>query len=817
MVSALAVQELLAAGSGSLVLQGPPGSGKTSLLESAVSPGLTVVRFAAYPDETTVPGSMVDRPDLLRYLTALDGPVLCLADDLQWADEESLNALTFAARRLQGRSVMMILATSARTAPAGIPVHRLEPLSRQESFALLDSLGTPADRQAELVEMAQGNPQALVDRSLLFDAYVRRLDLLPQSTRWLLLVAAAEEEMDTATLLHAASLSGVDVLALSPAEEAGLVHAGERLCFEWPMLRDVIYREAPLAHRRAAHLLLAQVPGISRLRRAVHRAAAAVGPDARLAAELEQAAGEAEGYDGASTALERAAQLTASPAGAAKRLVTAAQYAWLAGSPHRARSLLETASPVSGVDEGRRDVLAGEIELRSGAASSTLDRLLAAADRFGDSSLSLAALIRASEAVCFSGDHERFAEITARLKPPGDSPASALIFAYLTGLGATFTGRFREGTIALRRVLQLAGQLTDPASLTCASASALLLGDDHTAHRFAVKAIVAARSAGDLAALPIALEMQAVAEYWLGRYDIAATTSQEGLSLAHACGQDNYASDHQAMLAVLAAIRGERDTCLELLHTLSVPAGAGQISRPAALSRWARAVLDVVAGRPADAVTRLTSIADPLTGQGHVVVQMMATPWLVEAAVRSGDRDAALAAHAAFARWAGSTGDALRQALSARCRALLAPRASTEAEDHFREALHLHLSGEADFERARTELLFGQELRRSRRSREAREFLNRAVETFHHLGAAAWVEQAQAELRAAGALTESIAIPESLTAQQQHIARLVAEGATNREVAAQLFLSPRTVDHHLRNIFTRLGIRSRVELTKMLR
>jgi DNA-binding NarL/FixJ family response regulator len=859
MVSALSVQiprligrsresqqiaRLLAQGTGSLVLQGDPGLGKTALLDYAtgLAAGRLVTRYCGYPDEATLPYATLGFTSLLGRLQSGE---VCLVDDLHWADDQSRCAIIYAARRVASRGAIMLLSTSGPN-PAGLTCLRLNSLTGPESLDLLASTGVPAGERDEIANRAHGNPQALLDLasqpygsrhtlapgSRLRETYLACLDRLPESTRWLLVLAAAEEVMDTATLLQSASLSGLDILALVPAEKAALIRSSHgSITFSLPLLKELVYDEAPLAQRRAAHLLLAKVAKArgNRLGQAVHRACAAAGPDSSLALELEEAA-EAGGYERASAALEQAAQLTSEPAGAARRLVSAAQYAWLSGSPHRARTLLSSAHPVSGTDQGRRDVLAEEIELRSGAASSTLEPLLATADRFGRSNrgLAITALLRASEAVCFSGEYERFPEIAHRAgalaaQSPGgrEDRQWELILAYLTGLGATFVGRHLEAATALAMVSHGGGETADPAALTCASAAALLLADDHRAHQHAVKAGSVARAQGDAAALPLALEMQACAEYWLGRYDCAEATSREGLALAHSTGQENYAGDHLAMLAVLTAIRGERRDCLDLLRSLAVSPGAGPISRPAALSRWARAVLDLIAGRPDDALARLASIANPVTGTGHVVVQSMATPWLVEAAVRSGDPGSARAAHAAFGRWAGATGDPVRQALAARCSALLAPRGSDGAEEHFRQALRLHLRGEADFERARTELLFGQELRRCRRSREAREHLHLARETFQQLALPAWVAQADAELRAAGeagrdAADECANAAEMLTAQQFQIARLVAAGATNREVAAQLFLSPRTVDHHMRNIFTRLGIRSRIELTRVV-
>ncbi len=862
---------------GALVIHGELGMGKTALLDFAAAGagGYTVVRCRGYTEESGLPlaavydlvkplrpdAALLDTPDrfalslaLLDLLTAAgrERPVLCLIDDAHLIEPSTLEVLLFATRRLTGTRVAALVTTGADLPLSGVPRLRLAPLQRQACLALAGDLGVTEPMQARLADACEGNPQALIDlasavsqardahegpgrlslpaTSVLRRAYQAELDRLPADTRWLLLLAAADEELSQADLVQAAQLSSIEISALAPAERSGLIRLGDgSVRFALTLLRPLIYESSTLAQRQAAHLLLARAcdPHRQRLQRAVHLAAAACGPDPKLADELENAATHG-GYSRASAALERAAQLTTEPAGAANRLVSAARYAWLSGSADRARSLLTSAAPVADPEAGNRsELLAGEIELRSGAAASTLDAMLGTFDRLAhaDRRLAVNALTRAAEAVCFSGDTARFADITRRavvLGREGDTPRVELALDYIAGMAATFQGHHVRAGKALRRVTDLATQIDDAAAHTSASAASLLLAEDHAAHRHASRAIEVARAAGEVAALPIALEMLACAEYWLGRYDASATTSWDGLAAAQASGQDNYASDHLAWLAVLAAIRGDREDCLNRTYQVAVAPGAGQINRPKALCRWALAVLDVIAGRPADAVTRLASIADMTTGNGQMVIQVMATPWLAEAAAKSGEHTAAKAALYGFDLWASTTGDPARRALSARCHALLAPRSSEQAEEHFREALRLHLQGESDFERARTELLFGQELRRSRRAREAREHLHRALEAFCQMALPAWIDRCRAELRAAGESTDTKpARPpenpsENLTPQQLQIARLVAEGATNREVAASLFLSPRTVDHHMRNIFTKLGIRSRIELTKVM-
>lgn len=812
-------------------------------------------------------------------------PVLCCVDDADALDRSSLDAIAFTARRVGAHRVTLLLTATGELPLNGVPRVALRPLDPTSGRTMLADLlhesgragdgrppWTPAgldprastapadaglsrqavvgdDVLAALAALGGGNPRALTDLaaslsdsqlageaplptrlpadSALLRTYRARLDRLAPDTRWLLLLAAADEETDAAGLMRAAHSSGVDIAALTPAERGGLVRVSRGgIVFPQPIARALAYEEAPLAQRRAAHLHLAQIldADTERLRRAVHLAAAAHGPDAELAEELEEAAAGG-GYSRASAALEHAAQLTSEPGGAAHRLVTAARYAWQSGSAGRARSLLRRARPAARdrVVSAESEVLSGEIELRAGATANAAESLLTIVDRLAGTERELAvlALMRAGEAVCFSGDYPRYAEVASRaaaLRRPDDPAELEVVFEHIAGFAYTFGGRHHRAIRPLRRVVELGEALDTAAPLTCASAAALLLADDVGAHRLAARAVEVARDSGDVSALPLALEMTAYAEYWLGRYDAAAATSLHGLRAARACGQGNYAGDHQAMLAVLSAIRGDREQALRHLREIEVAPGTGQVNRPKALSQWALAVLDLIAGRPADTVARIAAIACPVTGRGHIVVQAMATPWLVEAAVRADDREQAVAALAGFDLWASSTGDPVRRALSARCHALLAPRGSAEAEEHFQQALALHLAGEADFEQARTELLYGQELRRARRPRDAREHLHRALETFLQLDAPAWADQARAELRAAGEAVDAPAVraADVLTAQQLQIARLVCDGATNREVAAQLFLSPRTVDHHMRNIFARLNIRSRIELAKAL-
>nr|WP_309222997.1 LuxR family transcriptional regulator [Micromonospora sp. CP22] len=795
---------------------------------------------------------------------AHDGPLLCTMDDLDAGDAPTARLLTFVARRLSHLPVVLLLTAGSDSGADAIPSRRLLPLDASDGQALLTECRPgpppPAPVLATLSALAAGNPQALVDLadSLTPDqwhgaeplptappadgglgrAYRVLLSRLSAETRRALLLAALAAPTPTAqgyavdpvTLGRALRAGGDSLAALAPAEAAGLIRLTARggAVFPRPLARTMVEAIASPAARRDAHLLLAAtLDGTgARLRRALHLAAATDGPAPALAAELEEAVGDDADRSAAATVLTRAAELSDDPGLAARRQVAAARYAWQAGEPDRAQALLHR---VAGLPDtavgGLADMLRGEMRLRCGSASAALPTLLAAATALAevDRESALVALVRAGEAVCFSGDQYRYAEVARRmaaLRRAGDPPWVDLLTSLVAGVAATLRGEHADGGPLLRRAVVLGGRLPDaaltPTALTGAAVAGLLVAVDAAAYRLADRAIDLATDRGEVSLLPRALELRAMSEYWLGRHDAATRSCREGLRVARAAGQHTSAGVHLGLLAVLAAVRADREASLAYVAELGDAAVPG--SRSHALAQWALALLDLVDARYADAADRLAALARSGTGRGQVLVQVMATPHLVEAAAYDGRPARARTALAVFDHWAGSTASPLRRALSARCHALLAPRGSAEAEQQFRRALSLHPSDAATFERARTELLFGRELRRARRPREARGHLHRAWQDFTLLGAQSWARQATVELRAAG---ESVGAPDPhavrlLTGQQLRIARLVASGATNREVATQMFLSTRTVDHHLRNIYHRLGIRSRTELVRAL-
>ncbi|HEX4811327.1 MAG TPA: LuxR C-terminal-related transcriptional regulator [Nonomuraea sp.] len=832
---------------------------------------LTALESGAGAEGLALPAAVLG----LLSAVAADQPVLVCVDDVDRLDAASRDVLAFAARRVAAEPIALLFA--ARDGELdGVPVRVLGGLDAAAVRELAHDLSPghvhgrlPDDLLAALDQIARGNPLALTElitsltpdqltgaapppatlprTGRLWREYAARLAPLPEPARRLLLLIAADPALDTATLIRAAH-PACALAALEPAERAGILHStGDRYEFRDPAMRAVVYHDASLSARRHAHRHLAALlddrdgttggarggAADGRLRRAWHRAWALDGPAERLAGELAAAAVETRplgGHPEPYLALERAAELTGHAGLRAERLAAAARHAWISGRPQVARSLLARLRSLTAPDElrGHVQLLHGSLELLGGETGSAREELLSAAGRLLDGHqrmLGVRALVRAADASYRAGDNRAFIAIArqaAALRRPDESAPTELMFEYLAGMAATFSGLHQEAAGPLRRVVELAGSVRDPAVLVWACIASMLLGEDETAHRLSARAVEAARARGAVSAMPQLLEYMIYPEFWTGRYASVAETATEGLRLAQETGQLNTAAQHLAWLAIIAAVEGDQETCRVRADAAIDLADAHGLGVAGAIGNWALAYLDLAAGRPADAANRLRAERR----HNHVVIRVMATPHLIEAASRTGDHERARSALRVLERWVGSTRSPDLRALVARCRALLAPQGESEAL--FREALDLHGQGLCEFETARTRLLYGSALRRDRRPGAARNHLHAALETFERYGARLWAEQARTELRASGdsvrpapdaTTTQPLAARQDparqLTAQQVQIARMVADGATNKEIAEQLFLSRRTVEHHLRNIFSRLGIRSRVELARL--
>ncbi|WP_369239953.1 LuxR C-terminal-related transcriptional regulator [Streptomyces sp. R21] len=641
---------------------------------------------------------------------------------------------------------------------------------------------------------------------------------LPEDTRRLLLLAAADQHpIATRAFLRAVTAGRLDTRPLDDAEAAGLAHAtAGGIVFRDPWTRIAAYETASAEDRREAHHLLARVlcgEGESP-RRSWHRGAAALGPSRRLAAELRAAADAARGAGEPALACalaERAATLSPEPRDRARLFARAAADAWHSGDGDRARRL------VAHTDD---DALGGLLALRAGNATEAFDALLTATVRLaGDEArkdrpdAAVHLLARATEAAIYTGDLRRCREAAAVADRLGIAVPGTL-----GALAAAFEGRYDDARDALQATAGRCGPGGDPTLLIHSGIAALMLGDHTGAATATVRAAAAARSRGDAVTVPQAMEFRAYADFWTGRPRAAEAGALEALRQAHATGQDNGACHLQAALALFAAVAGDEDVCRERAEAARSYALARGLGLPAALSLFALAFLDLSTGRFAASGARLRALAGFGPGHGHRAIRHLATPLYVEAAVHTGDTRVAVAAHADYDHWARTVRSPDDLALSARCRALLAT--GEDAVEHYRTALDLHAVGTREFERARTELLFGAALRRLRRRTEARDRLHSALEAFEHFGSPHCAARARGELRALGEPAAQANgaddLAARLTAQQLMIARMAAEGATNREIASRLLLSPRTIDHHLRGVFARLDIRSRIELVRLL-
>ncbi|MFD7592930.1 AAA family ATPase [Kitasatospora sp. NPDC059812] len=790
---------------------------------------------------------------------ATEQPLLCVVDDAQWLDDASLDALLLAARRLQAEGVALLLA--ARTGGAapelpttGFPELRLTGLPEPDAARLLDHRAGPdlpaAVRERLLVEAA-GNPLALAElpiatgaqanipgspapapgglplTSRLLIAFHGQVTGLPPATQTLLLVAAAEETGELDVVLPAAAVLGVPAEHLGPAEESGLasVTPDRRIAFRHPLLRTAILQRAPHHQRLTIHHAIAGVlPDGDR--RTWHQAHAATAPDAALADALERTAVRAEArgaHGGAAAAYERAARLTPDRDAATRRLVLAAEAATEEGKLAQAETLADEAG--ARTDNPLAHALLDQVRATAhfwrGSYPTAYRLLLDAAGTAIEAPHAARMLFQAFHTAWYAGEEPVIAVLDrlAALPLADDNPLTPLArhlpAAVLPALGrpAPQLPAARDTAAAARK----AGAET-PVDLVQLCGATLILGRDDETAELGGELVAEARAKGTIGVMPTLQFFLAEAELFHGRHRDAEVTATEALALARDTGQHQWTSQLTALLAYLAALDGDTDRCTRLtaesLATTGPQTAAPAAGRPWA--HWALALLDLGHGRAGDAADRLHTLT---TGpHRHHVSATRAVPDLVEAAVRFGTPERSAEPYERFARWSAAADRPWTEALRLRCQALLGP--DELAEPAYRAALDLHEGTHRPFEQARTALLYGEWLRRSRRRTDARPHLRAALETFERLAAHPWAARARTELTATGtpAPTSSpTGTPDSpLTPQELQITRLAAQGLTNREIAAQLFLSPRTIAHHLYKAYPKLHITSRTDLPTTL-
>jgi len=781
-------------------------------------------------------------------LLAEIAPVLCLVDDAHWFDRPSTDALLFAARRLHRDGIVMLFTSrdhpGAFHAPgiAEMPLTGLDAVAAAELLADRD-MTLPDEQRDRLIAWTRGNPLALielagsaVDRptrgttaitpvpltSRVSEAFGYQIRALPAATRSALLIAAADDSGNL-SLLHRA---GLDVADLQPAEERGLVSiATGALEFRHPLIRAAAYHGATHGQRVAAHRALAAgctgLAGTDADRRAWHIAVATESPDEQVATELERAADRAVARNGlaaAVTAYERAAALSQDTAAAARRLVLAAESALNGGDHQTARALAERAAAVTSDSALTSRLLRvrAHADANDGAMLSAYELNLSGAAALAATAPEHAVwmLMEAHQEIRQAPyDRARIAETVDRLNQPalprdaGQMPLAWLIRWNAAMVLGSDTGQYPpldeviDGIQADLHRVDFWGRIT-------AAAGACLAGRDDAMAGIADAVVADARGGGAIGMLPGALCQVSWAETMLGRYRDARINAAEGRQLALDLIQPFWADWMSGTLAYLAAIEGDEQACREYASEVRPR------EESAAAFPWAEAaliLLDLGCGRITPALARLEeATAGP--ARHHPNIARLA-PDQVEAAVRLGRPGPAAEAAARFGRWAPLVGQPWAAALLARSRALTS--ADSDAEEHYLRALALHERDTRPFDQGRTQLLYGEWLRRAKRKREARIQLRAALRTFESLGAKPWAARAGAELAASGAPVPEATAPDNmaaLTAQELQIARLAARGLQNRDIAAQLFLSPRTVAYHLYKIYPKLGISSRAEL-----
>ncbi len=732
----------------------------------------------------------------------------------------------------------------------GLPELQLGGLDPDAGGALLEDQAGAAlspEVRDRLIEGTGGNPLALLELPLteaqlagtepLLDpipistrverSYFARVRELPEETQTLVLVAAADDTGDLATVLRAAAQLGAAREALDAAEQAGLVHVRERrLEFRHPLVRSAIYQGAAHSRRQSAHRALADVlNGESEAdRRTWHRAAGSVEPDPRLGADLEQAAERARrrsGFAAASIAFERAAALSPDEKDRARRLIAAAESAWFAGHPERAAMLYERARPLASEPVQLADLDRGRalIEVNRGIPADACRMFARAAASVApvDSERALYMLGIGSVAGAYGGDREAIIAMAESVDaiPTNDSPVARFLSEYVSGVSIYFTDDFARAGRKLRSAMELAdeadaaGAAGFPGLLIIAGAAALFLGDERAARDFHSRLVARTRDSGALTLFTQTVPRLALSDICEGHLQSAAATLREGLVMATEIDQPQVIGHVLSELAMIAALRGNEEECRALVAQSRERAVAHQLLHVNNLAEWALLLLGLGRGHADDALVAARQIAE-------LPIALWAGLDRIEAAVRAGDADTAADWLTRFEAWAEGGGVGWARAVLLHCRALVCED-DDEAGRLFAAALKAHDGTGRPFERARTELACGEFLRRARHRVQAREHLRAALDGFETLGAAPWAERARFELRASGqtARKRDPSTLDELTAQEVQIAHFVAQGLTNREVAAQLFLSPRTIDFHLRNVFRKLGIASRTELARL--
>ncbi|MFF6815573.1 AAA family ATPase [Streptomyces sp. NPDC012403] len=781
-------------------------------------------------------------------------PLFCVVDDAQWLDRVSAQTLAFVARRMLAEPLALVFASReqrGRDDLAGLPELTLHGLDDTDARALLDAAaGGPMDERIRdrVLAEARGNPLALLElphgrteaeriegplpgpgrvAGRIERSYLARVRSLPTATQRLLLTAAAEPIGDTTLLRSAVALLGISPDAAGPAVTAGLLDIGALVRFRHPLLRSAIYRAAGLAELREVHRVLAEVtdPVLDPDRRAWHLARATVRPDETVAAELESSAGRALARGGAAAAaafLAHAAVLTPHPRHKARRALAAAQAKLRAGAPAAARDLLALARAgvLDDLGHARADLVEAQVSYASTRIDEALPKLLVTAQRMVPLDVGLAreTFLDTLSAAMFAGRLASDASVRAvaaaaqKTSPPRTGPPTNADLL-LDALATRFTAGYRDAVDVSRAAVRAFRREADPDEVLrwswLASTLAAEMWDFEGWTELVTRHVRTARAVGALTELPLALNSRVVIHTCAGELDAAALLIAEIDQVREAVGS-GFAPYGTMTLAAWRGHPRESAALIEARMEEALHRGEGL---GVAVAHRAEAVLHNGSGRYEEALeaARLAS-AHP-----H---DLVAANWglveLVEAGVRGGRPDASEAALLRLTRVTDAAATDWALGVQKRSRALLSR--GDVAEELYREAIERLGPTRIVMETARAHLLYGEWLRRESRRAEARAQLRKAHDLFTRFGAGAFAERAVRELRATG---ESVTRHDgtaatALTAQETQIARLARDGLTNAEIGAQLFLSPHTVEWHLRKVYAKLGIASRRLLRTVL-
>jgi DNA-binding CsgD family transcriptional regulator len=795
--------------------------------------------------------------------TAERHPLVCLIEDAQWLDHASAQVFAFVARRLLAERIAIVFAVRERAVResldgvagseptdadelAGLPELRVEGLADLDSRALLESaVPGPLDVRVRdrILAETRGNPLALLElprgltpaelaggfglpearplASRIEQRFADRVHALPRDTQRLLLTAAAEPLGDASLLWRAAANLGIGGDAGRPAEATGLIELGARVRFKHPLVRSAVYRAANPGDRREVHEALADAtdPVLDPDRRAWHHAHATAMPDEAVAAEMERSAVRAQSRGGLTAAaafLERAAELTPDPAVRVERVLAAAKAKLEVADAATALELVAAArlGPLDELQRARLERLRAQIAFTSRRGRDAPPLLLGAAKRLDPLNAAMArdTYLEAITSAMFagrlgSGPDERAVAEAARASRWGQSPAESPVDALLDALVTRFTEGYAASVVPLSQALRafaepdLGGEARRWLWMACRLAQDLW--DDELWHALATRGVRVARETGALNLLPHAANHLAALNVHAGDFAGADVLIGEVGAITQATGLPplKYAE------CLLAAARGQQaQELFDFAWRNSNERGEGSA---VGLTWWLTALRHNAHGRYGEALehARRGCEHDDAMIYGRILVE------LVEAGVRAGRRDEAAAALERLSERTKAAGTEWALGIDARCRALVG-----DDESLYRESIERLARSRAALELARSRLLYGEWLRRSNRRTDARDLLRTAHEDFSRFGAEAFAERARRELLATGETARRLTADtrDALTPQEVQVARMARDGHTNPEIGAQLFISPRTVEYHLRKVFRKLDVSTRKQLRDAL-